>query len=224
MVPLFSSEKHPTAGTRRESPETPPMKNLLRGFLPVVVDIETGGLNEATDALLEIAVVFVGLDKQRLLHPKDGARWAVQPFPGANMEESSLQVNCIDPFDPTRGAQPEREVLKQLFSRTRAELGKTGCKRAILAGHNAAFDLKFLNAAAARNNIKDNPFHSFSSIDTVTLGALAYGQTVLSKIAEAADLEWNSDKAHSADYDAGVTAHILCNVFNRWRQFEWTQT
>ncbi len=198
----------------------PLMKNLLRGFLPVVVDVETGGFNETTDALLEIAAVFIGLDQQQLLYPKDSTCWAVQPFSGSNMEESSLRVNCIDPFDPARGAQPEKEVLKQLFSRVHGALEENKCKRAILVGHNAAFDLKFLNAAAARNNLKNNPFHGFSSIDTVTLGALAYGQTVLSKIAEAVGLEWDNDKAHSADYDADVTARILCNVFNRQRRFE----
>ena len=196
------------------------MKDLLRGFLPVVVDLETGGFNEETDALLELAAVFIGIDNQRLLFPKGSACWAVKPFSGANMEESSLKINCIDPFDPARGAQPEKEVLKQLFSQVHAALNETECKRAILVGHNAAFDLKFLNAAVARSRLKNNPFHSFSNIDTVTLGALAYGQTVLSRIAEAIGLEWISDRAHSADYDADITAHVLCNVFNRWRQFK----
>ncbi len=31
----------------------------FRGFLPVVVDIESGGFNPQTDALLEIAAVFI---------------------------------------------------------------------------------------------------------------------------------------------------------------------
>ncbi len=45
----------------------PLMKNLLRGFLPVVVDVETGGFNETTDALLEIAAVFIGLGQRQNL-------------------------------------------------------------------------------------------------------------------------------------------------------------
>ena len=195
-------------------------KNGFRGFLPVVVDVETGGFNEATDALLEIAAVFIGVDKQRLLYPKSNVCFAVKPFSGSNMEESALRVNCIDPFDRTRNAKPEEEVLNSLFSKVRGELEENGCTRAILVGHNASFDLKFLNAAVNRTGVKDNPFHAFSNIDTVTLGALAYGQTVLPKIAETIGIEWDSDKAHSADYDADVTARILCNVFNRWRRFE----
>ncbi len=199
------------------------MKNYFRGFLPVVVDVETGGLNENTDALLEIAAVFIDIDRQRLLYPKSSVCWAVEPFLGANMEESSLKVNCIDPFDVARDAQPEKEVFNMLFAQVHDALKKHECNRAILVGHNAAFDLKFLNAAVSRNHLKNNPFHAFSNIDTVTLGALAHGQTVLSKIAEAIGIKWDSDKAHSAAYDADITARILCNVFNRWRQLDHSQ-
>ena len=35
------------------------MAQRFRGFLPVVVDVETGGFNAETDALLEIAVVTI---------------------------------------------------------------------------------------------------------------------------------------------------------------------
>lgn len=194
------------------------MKNLLRGFLPVVVDIETGGFNETTDALLEIAAVFLDMDREGLLRPADSAHWAVRPFPGANLEKSALEINRIDPMNPMRDAQPEKDVIESLFEAVRKALGKHECSRAIMVGHNTAFDLKFLNAAVQRNRIKPNPFHAFSCLDTVTLGALAYGQTVLPKIAEAAGLGWDKDKAHSAAYDADVTATIACRVFNRWRR------
>ena len=200
------------------------MKNYLRGFLPVVIDVETGGFNETTDALLEIAAVFIDIDKQRFLYPQASVRWAIKPFPGSNLEHSSLEINCIDPFDPLRNAQPEKEVLKELFLKIHDSLKKNECTRAIIVAHNAQFDLKFLNAAVQRTGIKNNPFHAFSSIDTVTLGALAYGQTVLARVAEAAGLRWDNTKAHSADYDANITAHILCKVFNRWRQLECKET
>jgi ribonuclease T len=42
----------------------------FRGFLPVVVDVETGGINPATDALLEIAVVLLGYDEHGRLAPR----------------------------------------------------------------------------------------------------------------------------------------------------------
>ncbi len=195
------------------------MRYYLRGFLPVVIDVETGGFNEATDALLEIAAVFVDIDQQRFLCPQQSVCWAVRPFPGANIEQASLDVNRIDILDPQRNAQPEKEVLKMLFAQVHEALERTECSRAILVGHNAQFDLKFLNAAITRTKLKNNPFHTFSVIDTATLGAMAYGQTVLSKIAAAAGIEWSSDQAHSAEYDARITARVLCNIFNRWRHF-----
>ena len=42
--------------------ELVPIAQRFRGFLPVVVDVETGGFNEQTDALLQIAAVIVDRD------------------------------------------------------------------------------------------------------------------------------------------------------------------
>src|SRR5690349_2637481 len=41
----------------------------FRGFLPVVVDIETGGFDSERDALLEIAAVIVRMDEHGVVHP-----------------------------------------------------------------------------------------------------------------------------------------------------------
>src|SRR5690606_5170920 len=79
------------------------------------------------------------------------------------------------------------------------------------------FDLQFINAAVERCNVKRNPFHPFSSFDTVTLGGVAYGQTVLGRAAMAAGLSWDESRAHSALYDAEVTAQLFCKVVNRFR-------
>jgi ribonuclease T len=84
----------------------------------------------------------------------------------------------------------------------------------VLVGHNAAFDLGFLNAAVARCEIKRNPFHPFSCFDTATLAGAAFGQTVLAKAAQVCGLDWNSSEAHSARYDAERTADIFCEVCN----------
>ena len=35
----------------------------FRGFLPVVVDVETGGFNSQTDALLEVAATLLEMDE-----------------------------------------------------------------------------------------------------------------------------------------------------------------
>ncbi len=193
------------------------MAQRFRGFLPVVVDVETGGFNPRTDALLEIAAVMVELQSDGSFAPGATHRYHVKPFEGANMEPASLEVNGIDPHHPLRPALPEHDALQRIFREVRAAVREHDCKRAILVGHNAFFDLHFLNAAIERCGIKRNPFHPFSSFDTATLGGIAYGQTVLSRIVEAAGLEWDSGAAHSAAYDARITAEVFCTIVNQFR-------
>jgi ribonuclease T len=190
----------------------------FRGFLPVIVDVETGGFNAQTDALLEIAAVLLRMDELGFLYPFRTVACHVEPFPGAKLEPASMAVNGIDPYHPFRQAVPETEALHTIFREVRRELRETGCNRAILTGHNAFFDLAFVNAAVTRNAIKRNPFHPFSNLDTVTLAALAYGQTVLARAAAAADMPWDTSEAHSAIYDAERTAELFCKIVNRWKE------
>ena len=197
------------------------MANRFRGFLPVVVDVETGGFNCKTDALLEIAAVLVDFDDHGILRRTDTYRYHVKPFEGANMEPESLAVNGIDPHHPLRPAIDERDALQRVFRDVRAKVRSTGCTRAILVGHNASFDLGFLNEAIARTAIKRTPFHPFSCFDTATLCGVAFGQTVLARAAIAAGLGWDEDAAHSAAYDAEVTADLFCRIVNSFRpEFE----
>ncbi len=193
-----------------------PMGNRFRGFCPVVVDVETGGFNAQTDALLEVAAIIVGIDKNGVLYCKESHNIHIQPFEGANIEPASLEINGIDPYHPLRLALPEKEALKTIFKPIRHAVKENMCKRAILVGHNAFFDLNFINIASTRASVKNNPFHPFSNLDTVTLGAMAYGQTVLSRMARVAGLEWENDQAHSALYDARVTAELFCKILNTW--------
>jgi len=189
----------------------------FRGFLPVIIDVETGGFNCATDALLELAAVFVRFDAAGNLELSDHHRYIVKPFEGSRLDPASLQVTGIDPFHPLRPAIEEGDALRALFQEVRKELKQAGCNRAILVGHNSFFDLQFVNAAAERTGIKRNPFHPFSSFDTATLGGVAFGQTVLSRAVVAAGLPWDDAQAHSALYDAQMTAQIFCTVVNRFR-------
>jgi len=144
----------------------------------------------------------------------------VEAFPGSHIDPKSLEVTGIDPDQPLRGALPERAALDLIFKPVREAIKASGCQRAILVGHNAAFDLGFLNAAVQRTGHKRNPFHPFSCFDTVTLAGLAFGQTVLSRAVQAAGYEWNADYAHSAVYDAERTAALFCTIVNRWKRFE----
>jgi len=193
-----------------------PLSKRFRGFLPVVVDVETAGFNPKRDALLEIAAVIVGYDETGSLQPMETVACHVEPFPGANLDQKSLEFTGIDPFHPFRFAKPEREALLTVFQPVRRAVKHNACSRAILVGHNPSFDLGFVNAAAERAGIKRNPFHPFSTFDTVTLAGLAYGQTVLARAAIAAGMEWDQEQAHSARYDAERTAELFCRIINRW--------
>ena len=190
------------------------MSQRFRGYLPVVVDVETGGFNESTDALLQVAAVIIDIDERGQLYCSETVSCHVTPFDGANLDPKSMQVNGIDVDHPFRLAIDEKLALPKIFKPVRNALKQHSCNRAILVGHNAHFDLKFINAAATRSGIKRNPFHPFSTFDTVTLAGLVYGQTVLARSVKSAGMEWDSSAAHSAIYDAEMTAMLFCKIVN----------
>jgi ribonuclease T len=192
------------------------MSERFRGYLPVVVDVETGGFDWNRHALLEIAAVPIDLDEAGRYVMGETASAHLMPAPGTEIDPKSLEITGIDIDHPFRLAKPEKEALDHVFAAVRAAVRKHGCQRAILVGHNAHFDLNFLNAAVARVQHKRNPFHPFSVFDTVTLAGVAYGQTVLARAVQAAGMDWNSDDAHSAVYDAERTAQLFCKIVNAW--------
>jgi ribonuclease T len=191
------------------------MAHRFRGFLPVVVDVETGGFHSTTDALLEIAAVLIEIGADGTLRRGATHNYHVLPFAGSRLDPAALTITGIDPFHPLRPALPEKEAIGRIFREIRHAMHAQGCRRAILVGHNAAFDLGFLNAAIARADIKRSPFHPFSCFDTATLAGAALGQTVLAKALAVAGLTWDSSNAHSASYDAERTADIFCLICNR---------
>ena len=193
------------------------MANRFRTYLPVVIDIETGGFNSKTDAVLEIAAVILAIDESGKIEIEQTFFHRVVPFDGANIEEAALKFTGIDPYHPLRIAKSEKDVFSNMFKLVRDSMKSNACKRAILVGHNAHFDHSFLNAASERHNLKRNPFHPFSSFDTATLAGLAYGQTVLSRACEVAKIEFDSNQAHSARYDAEKTAELFCGIVNKWQ-------
>jgi ribonuclease T len=193
------------------------MVRRFRGYLPVAIDVETGGFHATTDALLEIAAVLIDMDSEGLLKRGATHNFHVKPFEGGRLDPAALLITGIDPFHPLRPALPERDALQRVFREIRHAVRAYGCRRAILVGHNAAFDLGFLNAAVARAQVKRNPFHPFSCFDTATLAGAALGQTVLAKAVTVAGLEWDAGSAHNARYDAQRSADIFCLVCNRLR-------
>ena len=195
----------------------PRIADRFRGYLPVVVDVETGGFDSRTDALLEIAACIIRMDDFGRLIPADMISVDVEPFDGARVDPKALEFTGIRLDDPARDAKVEQEAIRLICQPVRKEVRATKCQRAILVGHNASFDLGFVNAALERTQFKRSPFHPFSSFDTATLGGLAFGQTVLARAAQAAGVDWNESEAHSAEYDTLKTAELFCTIVNRWK-------
>ncbi len=192
------------------------LSRRFRGLLPVVVDVETSGLNVATSALLEIAVVMINMDANGKLFREETHAYHVEPFIGACLEKEALEITGIDPDYPLRFALPEAQALHRIFAAVRKQLEKTECYRAVLVGHNAWFDLSFILAAAKRSGIQYHPFHTFTTLDTASLGAVALGETVLARAARRARIPFDLQQAHSAIYDAERTAELFCFIANKW--------
>ena len=197
----------------------PTLGSRFRGFLPVVVDLETTGFNSHTDGILEIAAVMLAYDDNGNVQRERTIFHAVQPFPGANIEQAALDFTGINPDDPSRNAITELEALSDIFDQVKKAVKQHECTRAIMVAHNAHFDLGFLSAGSLRCElVKKNPFHQFSCFDTVSLAGLVYGQTVLARACQAANIPFDNKAAHHADYDAEKTADLFCTIVNQWRQ------
>ena len=194
------------------------LKDRFRKFLPVIVDLETGGFNSKRNAILEIAIQLIDEDDSKLILG-DSYRYHIKPFDGLEVDKEALEFLRLDLNHPLRLAVEEEHALKESFKIINKQKSKYECSRAILVGHNAFFDHSFLLEACHRNNIKKSPFHPFSLIDTVSLGVLATKQTVLARVCKELDISYDNDEAHSAAYDAEVTAQVFCKIINDYDSF-----
>ena len=189
------------------------LKERFRKFLPVVVDLETGGFDSKKNAILEIAIQLIDEEDSRLVLGEPH-RFHIEPFENLIVDKDALEFLKLDLNHPLRVAVEERFALQEVFKIINKQKNKYECSRAILVGHNAFFDHSFLLEACLRNNIKKSPFHPFSLIDTVSLGVLATKQTVLARICNVMDVSYDNEEAHSAAYDAMVTAQVFCKIIN----------
>ena len=195
------------------------IRDRFRTFLPVVVDVETGGFNPVTDALLEVCMITVQIDNEGRLVPKDEYSVNIRPFEGSRIDRINVEFLGIDPYDEKRNLVEEGEAMRPMFKAIAKEVKAQACTKAILVGHNGSFDLSFINAVARRLNYKRNPFHPFSVIDTASLGALVLGQTVLSRACIAAGLSFDEEQAHNAVYDTTKECQLFCRMYNRFTKF-----
>ena len=187
----------------------------FRGFLPVVVDLETGGLDPNKNPILELACSFLNYEKEKLV-PHKSFSWDIKPQPNLEIDPSSQLLTGIDPLSDIENRTDEKAAIKSFFKEVRRETKMNECTRAVLVAHNSVLDNSFLNAAIQRHRIKRSPFHPFTTFDTATLGGVAFGHTVLREACQRADIAYDEQSAHCASYDCEVTAFLFCKIVNLW--------
>ena len=192
------------------------LNQRFRKYLPVVVDLETGGFDPINNAILEIAATLIGQNDKYELVVLDTHRYHIDPYKDLIVEQESLDFTKIKLDHPLRKAVSEKEALTELFKIINKAKSEYSCSRAILVGHNAHFDLAFIKESIKRNNIKKSPFHPFSVLDTVSLGAMHTQQTVLARVCESLSIDYDTNEAHSAAYDAEITAKVFCKIINQF--------
>ena len=68
------------------------IKDRIRGYLPVVVDIETAGFNEKKDAVLEICAVIIGINDSGDFFQKEVIHHHITPFKGPILKKMLLNL------------------------------------------------------------------------------------------------------------------------------------
>eukprot|EP00903_Cladosiphon_okamuranus_P004308 g4306.t1 len=151
----------------------------FRGYLPVVIDVETGGFDCRTNALLEISAVPVIFDQEQKLVTGESVSVNVEAFPGAVVEESSLQFTGIDLDDPNRQAIPEKDALMTVFQPIRqliqiaadpakaADYTSRGNLVAVVSNGTAVLGLGAIGALASKPVMEGKAvlFKKFADID-----------------------------------------------------------
>ena len=90
------------------------LKDRFRKFLPVVVDLETGGFNSKKNAILEIAIQLIEENDSKL-DLGESHRYHIKPFAGLEIEKDSLEFLRLDLNHPLRSAVDEKFALTEIF-------------------------------------------------------------------------------------------------------------
>lgn len=189
------------------------MDRLFGQYYPIVIDCETSGVDPQQHAMLELAYTCLEIVEGKLV-PGESETFHIYPFEGAAFDDGSMKIHQIDPYYPLRYAITEKEALEALNKVVIPRLLEHKQRRAILVGHNAWFDLAFLNAAYERQKVK-SVFHRFTSLDTATLSAFLLRETVLARALYRARVGYDPKQAHSALYDSQKTAELVCALWNK---------
>ena len=86
----------------------------FRGFLPVVVDLETGGLDPNKNPILELACSFLNNENEKLV-PHKSFSWDIKPQPNLEIDASSQLLTGIDPLSNIENRTDEKVAIKSFF-------------------------------------------------------------------------------------------------------------
>ena len=90
------------------------LKDRFRKFLPVVVDLETGGFDAKKNAILEIAIQLIDEENSKLILG-DSHRYHIKPFDELIIDKDALEFLKLDLNHPLRIAVEEDYALKETF-------------------------------------------------------------------------------------------------------------
>ena len=161
----------------------------LKDATYVVFDTETTGLSARYNKVIELAAVKM----------KNGT--VIDQFeqfidPGHPLSETTINLTSITD-DMVRGSKSEEEVFKMF---------QDFCKGCVIVGHNATFDVDFMNTGYERHGL---PLISEPWIDTLPLARFLYPEMKgfrLNTLAKKLDV--NLEHHHRAIYDAEATGYI----------------
>lgn len=155
----------------------------------VVFDTETTGLSARYDKVIELAAVKMqgGTVIDRFEQFID---------PGHPLSQTTIKLTSITD-DMVRGSKSEKEVF---------EMFQEFCRGCIIVGHNATFDVDFMNTGYARHGLSliKEPW-----LDTLPLARLLYPEMRGFRLNTLAKkLNVSLEHHHRAIYDAEATGYI----------------
>jgi DNA polymerase III subunit epsilon len=172
----------------------------------VWIDTETGGLDTARAALLEVAVIVTDITG---CHVRDRFEARIRPFPDDVIEQGAVAVNGYDEHLWTSTAKARVEVVGQL---------STMCYGGIFAGHNVPFDYAMVMRFLGRYGVREWPGPHWK-VDTIGLAwPLLLDREVpdLKLTTLTAHLGIEHEKAHTAMADCEAARQVYCALMERW--------
>lgn len=173
-------------------------------WIIVVLDTETGGLDALRCSLLSLAAVAFEVTVGQPWHELGRFVARIRAEAGLVSEAKALEINGLDPDE----GQPEGEAVRA-FADWLAQFDGY-----ILGGQNVAFDVAFLKAALARQQVEVRLSHRTFDLISVAMAAAFSGRMAppekfsLDAIAASQGMR-REGATHDACEDAVLTASLM---------------